>query len=202
MSNRDIIEDWVNWNESASSNKYGRSGNVSYDGGTIYSFNEPIARYVDGERGKYVLRKPHVNGPSGRSSQTSSRHIAIIGIKVGVPLFTVPRLQMNGSDDHLDNIRYLYGNIESRAKYLGQSWQTGEFREGWEYWEPFLRDYEHCELYRSLTGVKFQLLPFDIFVAAINADRSDAEAAWNHPNAVRKRERAQARKLAVAVLGL
>lgn len=193
-TNADSIgQAWSDYNENRVGLAYAQAGNVSFANEWLYSYDSPIARYMAGPSSEqYVLVS------SGKHTRATSGQISQARVHITVPTFYVPILKVEHHNHHLDNVRSLWAILGRLGETAVREWGGTE-----GYWQgEFKKMWQHVELYVAFTGVKFQLTPLDIMVAAIQSDRSDRERAYYHPTALARRERAYARKLACQVLAI
>lgn len=82
----------------------GRSGNMSFSGGRLYSYSTPIARHVEnirtGER--FVMMDERQYSPTTASQKSTARQAVN-----HIPLFEVPNDEADTVAGHRENFRYL-----------------------------------------------------------------------------------------------
>lgn len=201
------LEQWVNYNENGDGPSSRTQRNVGFSEQMLYSYRTPMARYHNWGKSKFVLVLRDTFTPS------TSRQVRNACGYVNVPVFHTDYIGARGgmnnepvmgiTELHAVNQAKMWERVLGYLDRIGKKFKEDDY---WHYTEAvrkFNASYDELDRYRTITGNN--IVPLTLRQDLL--DEADKVAAENkhkfyHPNAVAKRERAHARRVARVAFGL
>lgn len=200
---------WAAHNEGRSKYSSKTGKRCSFSGPTFYSYRTPVAVYHRGVDGQlFVLAS------SDKWSVSTNSHLhAAIGAAYRVPVFRTPLIGTGGGFHHenLHNPEAMHASnaFANMATVLmfeetyARSWRRALLGGVEEYMLTHIKTIvENMESYCRLTGTKLpaNYVPYETIAQRLTEGWRQAKDKYDDPKAVRRRERAHARRLAREVL--
>ena len=209
----DVGTCWHGFNQGRGKKHHRKKGNVSYQYATLYSRTTPIAKYHKNAKGDlYILvqSRRYSVSTEGQISKCLGRGLSVTSEVVS---FRVPCIGAQGGwspekwlepdNMHATNVIYLRGLVYEFETRAIKAWKSTRYWLSDARWRQTLhRHYTTLMHYCEVTGTAPNVESMYDIEKRIEQGRLRASEAYQHPTAVRKRERAAVRRLARKVLGI
>jgi hypothetical protein len=194
----DIGKPWTDFNEHDIGRGHKRAARCSFNGENLLSYRTVVARYRDDGHGQYVVVTDH------RYSVSTTSHVSNCTGFVSVPIFKVPYL--HGAEEA--NLAKLWREVGEFAEAAKRSWNpersyyASRLAATWE--RELAELWAQAESYARFTGqdIAMPTGDRDWLFASVRAHRQAKLDAYNTPTQIKRRERANARRIAKKALNI